>query len=224
MDRGSSPITELKLRDRAPLAGTPKGQLLIFNLRAVDFFTHPYFEDYEDMSRFTPVDLIFESLAFRVRPIAMTDGDACSIWRTLQTLSELEFSSEALVADFERRYRSWLNITDEELRPYWPTWERDEPLVVRQNEHLFGSTNPIQELWGRVYGDGPHADFKRVFRNKLDDWTEEGRATRTARFGKLVATIAAFKPLLVDVHNHVLTITTGDQVEFDQQPFTLWRG
>jgi hypothetical protein len=72
-----------------------------------------------------------------------------------------------------------LAITDEELREWWPNWEVEQPKAGLVHTEIFGVLTPIQELWDRVFGDGPHSDFKRVYR-----------------------------PLIADLHDDVLTVTT----------------
>lgn len=223
MDKRPSPISKLNLREKSPSFSTPEGRLLIFNLRAYEFFSHPYFVERDATAQSVPMDLIFESLAFRLRPLAMTERDDCSIWRTLETLRELDALDETTIVDLERRYSAWLNISDEDLRPYWPTWRLDEPHTTPTNEDLVGPTTPIQELWDRVYGYGPHSDYKRVLRNTLVDYTEEGRANRVPRYRKLVATIAAIEPLVVALHNQVLGLITGEQSALAGLEVRLWR-
>lgn len=209
MAKRSSPILDAGLRDGDPSFDAPQRRLLIYNLRAVDFFQHPFFASRGVVANVIARDLVFESLAFRLRPIAMTDTDDSSIWSTLQTLRAMSALDVSAIEEYEARFRSWLRITDEELRPWWPTWKVDEPKTAQINADVAGGGTPVQELWDRVFGDGPHADYKRVLRNKLQDLTPEGRESRHARYGKLLATINAVYSLVVDLHNDVLTVTTG---------------
>lgn len=223
MAKKSSPILDAGLRDAKPSFEVPSRRLLIYNLRAMDFFQHPFFASRGVLGDVIGRDLIFESLSFRLRPIAMTDSDDCSIWATLQTLRSMSAFETPVIEAYESRYRAWLAITDEQLRPWWPTWEVDEPKTGQLSADFLGFASPIEELWDRVFGDGPHADYKRVLRNKIQDLTPEGRESRHARYGKLLATINAIYSLVVDLHNDVLTITTVPP-DPDLPSFDIGRG
>jgi hypothetical protein len=204
-----SPIAEAGLGYRNYTVGAPKQRLMVYNLRATDFFLHPFFQSDGVVGDVISRDLVFESLAFRLRPIAMTDSDLCSIWSTLRTMAELNALTSEALESYEERYRAWLTITDEELRQWWPRWEVEQPKAAPVHTEILGVLTPTQELWDRVFGDGPHSDFKRVYRNKIQDLNPAGRESRQARYGKLLATIKAVRPLIVDLHNDVLTVTTG---------------
>jgi hypothetical protein len=92
-----SPIVEAGLKDMNPPVDDPRHRLMVYNLRATDFFQHPFFESNGVLANVIARDLVFESLALRLRPIAMTDSDLCSIWSTLRTISELgAFTPEAV--------------------------------------------------------------------------------------------------------------------------------
>lgn len=207
MAHQKSPIVEAGLRDHEPSFEAPKRRLLIYNLRAVEFFQHPLF--YSPLSLVgVPRKLVFESLAYRLRPIAMTDSDDCSIWATLKTLRQLEAMEESAIQSYEGRYRDWINLSEEDLRASWPNWEAEEPQTEQEHADFWGYGTPIQELWDRVFGGGPHADYKRVVRNFVQDASPAGRQSSDARYGKLIATISAVYPLIVDLHNDVLEVTS----------------
>lgn len=205
-----SPIFDAGLRDSKPSWDVPARRLLIYTLRAYDYHHHPYFMSRVAISDSVPRDLIFDSLAFRLRPLAMTDSDDCSIWSTLQTLREMQVVEPSTIDAYESRYRAWLAITEEELRPWWPTWKVDEPMARQQHADFLGYGTPIEELWDRVFGDGPHSDYKRVLRNKVQDLTPGGPESRHARYGKLIATIYAIYPLVADLQNEVSPFITKE--------------
>jgi len=223
MVKRTSPIVEAGLRDPNSRFESPRNRLMIFAIRASRFHMHPFFTSNGVIADVLSRDLVFESLAFRLRPIAMTDADDCSIWRTLQTLREFETVDESTIETYEQRYRAWLNVTDQELRSHWPNWEVEQPKAVARYTELTGHGTPIQELWDRVFGDGPHADYKRVIRNTTQDWTPEGRESLQARFGKLLATIRAIHPLTVDIHNDVMRVLSGPADDSGRDSFTISR-
>lgn len=222
MTRKTSPIIEAGLTETTTSFDSPRERLLIYVIRAADFYTHPFFASNGVVADVIARDLVFESLAFRLRPIAMTVSDDCSIWATLQTLRELGAVEESVIEGYEARYRAWLALTDEELRAHWPAWEVEEPKTAQRFVELMGYGTPIQELWDRVFGDGPHSDYRRVIRNKAQDWTPEGRESKQARYGKLLATIKAIHPLIVDLQTTVQAVIEGPG-DPNAKPFTIMR-
>lgn len=201
-----SPIVTHSMQDRHPHAPDRRQQLVVFNLRAYEFWSHPYFSgDVNDC----PLRIIFESLVFRLRPIAMTDSDDASLWRALENL-EAETGDSEKCAQFRKLYNDWFLITDEALQSYLPlghSWST-EPPAGSALENWTYRPPPVQELWDRVFGDGPHSDFRRILANKATDWPAVAALGADWHMARMLAVISAIRPLIVEVHDNVLEVVS----------------
>ncbi len=91
----------------------------------------------------------------------------------------------------------------------------EQPIADDESSKAFGATTPIQHLWERVYGYGPHSDFARVLRVTIRDWgpREASSSTqRTADLGKLLAMMRVIREVIVELHNDVLDIVSGREL------------
>jgi hypothetical protein len=202
MAQEKSPIVEAGLKDPSPSFGVPRERLVIYALRALDFYRHPYFTSNRVLADVIARDLLFESLAFHLRPIAMTDGDDSSIWSTLRTLEEQHALEPDEIESYKARFRGWIALTDEQLRQWWPNWQQLQQL----HADVMGVGTRKEELWDRVYGGGAHSDFRRVLRNKIPDLSSAGPESRHALYGKLLATISPVRPLIEDLYADVARV------------------
>lgn len=201
-----SPIVTHGMRESSPHAPDRRQQLIVFNLRAYEFWNHPYFSG--EVNEY-PLRLIFESLAFRLRPIAMTDRDDASLWSALENLEVATGNSEKC-DQFRRRYDDWFSTTDEALQSYWPvgySWSAEPPAGSTLENWTYRPL-PVQELWDRVFGDGPHSDFRRILANKAADWAEGAALGADWHMARMLAVISTLRPLVVEVHNDVLEVVS----------------
>lgn len=189
------------MRDNKPKASNARDAFVIFLIRAYEFWNHPYFRG--ELAG-TDLRIVFESPAFRLRPIAMVESDDCSIWATVDRLEETKCSSRC--ADFRGRYCSWFDLSDADLRTFWPPavpWA-SQPPPGSELENWTYRPAPSTELWDRVFGDGAHSDFQRVLRNRATDWSAGAALGAAWHMARMLALIGALRPLVVDIHNTVL--------------------
>ena len=139
----------------------------------------------------------------------MIDSDDASLWSALNDLEAATGDTESC-DQFRRRYDDWFSTTERDLQAFWPTghaWSA-EPPAGSVAENWAYRPAPVRELWDRVFGDGPHSDFCRILANKVADWTEGAALGADWRMARMVAVISALRPLVVEVHNEVLKVTS----------------
>lgn len=208
--RPESPLVRAGLRSRRPSFAVADHRLVVFRLRAERFYNHPYFRTGMALGKFMDRAILFESLAFHLRPIAMTDSDDASIWSTLGTLRQMGDVDPGMLERFADDYDKWLSLDEESLRHYWPDWEREEAVLSSLPSQVYiGDRSPIEELWDRVYGGGPHSDGSRVMRIFLQDGLPGGPEAQHAIFGKQLATVSAVRDVVVNLANFIGDLQSG---------------
>lgn len=195
-----SPLVELGFRDRDPSADDAVVRVAVFLIRASEFVNHPYFNTPGPIEGIVMRELVFESLAYRVRAIAMVDSDDSSIWSALRSFEEASVLSLSEIDRLKRMYVGWLTISDTELRRFWPSWEVEQPQASLLVPHDTDSSSPVRDLWDKVFGSGPHSDYRRLFRTRVMEAAPDATRYKTARYGKLIASIAAVEPLVSEMH------------------------
>ncbi len=203
MTRRPNPIEDAGLRDKDTRAPSARWRFAVYALRGYEFLSHPYFTQAPHLLFPSSAQVVFESLLYRARPILLTVSDDSSIWSTLQSFREVETRPNEEIKVLEDRYRSWLSLSQEELRPHWPNWEVEEPQCRFLEDGEMGESTPIEQLWDVAFGSGPHSDYRRLLRTRIVDWSPEGRQFQNARFNKLLATMAAARPLVHEIHEIV---------------------
>lgn len=200
-----SPIRAMKLPDKKPKPQDSALQMVIFNLRAWRFFSHPYFD-----GRVHADEMVLESLCFRLRPIAMTDSDPSSIWSILKLLEDRGEMEAATVEKYRYRYKRWFVLSDYEVRGHGPRYESPSDLLRENFPELaeLRYENPIFDLWNFVYGHGVHSDYRRVIQNEMSDLSGDSRS-RSERVARLLALITAIRPLIIDLHDDVADVSSG---------------
>lgn len=190
------PIEEM--RDRSSKSPDSRSALVIFLIRSYMFWNHPYFGG----TCSVPREVVLDSLAFRARPLLMTESDDASFGGTIGRYEERGGDAQA-AKDFRRRYREWyeLSHTDLNLQP---------PGVHNLNalERWQVTTPPRYLLWDFVYGQGVHSDNQRVLRGAAAVWSSQEGDEGIKDFWEVTVLrmLSAARPLIVDVHNAVLAL------------------
>lgn len=187
------------MKDTAPKAPDPHWALMTFLIRAYEFWNHPFYR-----GEFVgPDEVLLDSLAFRLRPLMLTEGDDGSIWATLDRF-EQRGGDSSLVRDLRGQTLRWYDLTAAELGIERPNVSSLNVMVQRQVDAL-----PRYALWDFVNGLGIHTDHRRVIRGVMARWS----GSTTVEFREywqrvILALIHAARPLVIAVHNAVLDLVS----------------
>ena len=188
------------MRDRSPKSPDSRSALVVFLIRAYMFWNHPYFQG--DCT--VPREVVLDSLAFRARPLLMTESDDASLGGTIGRYEECGGDAQAATV-FRRRYRQWYELSHADLNLQPPGVHR-----LTEFERWQVTTPPRSILWDFVYGHGVHSDNQRVFRGAAAVWSNPAGEEGIKDFWEttVLRMLSAARPLIVDVHNAVLALTS----------------